>query len=89
MILNRRAGYASFEAAAFYGLVAPQGMPPEVVTKLSATRSAHCQPELQDKMKTLAVMPGDTTPARFEAFSRREVSLRGERVRCRNTRPAR
>lgn len=81
-------GFPGFDAAAFYGLVAPKGTPPEVVDLLSAAiRTAVRQPDVREKMKTLTFAPGDTTPAQFETFIRREVSLWGGLVKRRNIRP--
>ena len=81
-------GFPGFDAAAFYGLVAPKGTPAEVVETLSAAiRAAVRQPEVREKMQALTFAPGDTTPAQFEAFIRAEVALWGGLVRRRNIRP--
>ncbi|MDB5371933.1 MAG: Tripartite-type tricarboxylate transporter, receptor component TctC [Belnapia sp.] len=81
-------GFPDFDAAAFYGLVAPKGTPPEVVEKLAADiRGALRQADVREKMRALTFVPGDTTPAQFTDFIRNEVSLWGDLVKRRNIRP--
>ncbi len=81
-------GFPGYDAAAFYGLVAPKETPAEVVEKISADlrRILHL-PEVRSRMQGMTFLPGNTTPAEFGAFMRQEAARWGGLVQRRNIRP--
>jgi tripartite-type tricarboxylate transporter receptor subunit TctC len=82
-------GYPGYDAAAFYGLVAPKETPPEIVEKISADlRRILQQPNVRARMQGMTFAPGDTTPAQFTDFIQQEAARWGDLVRRRNIRPA-
>ncbi len=81
-------GFGGYDAAAFYGLVAPRGTPPEIVEKISADlRSVLRAPDVRDRMQGLTFVPGNTTPAEFDKFIKDEAARWGGLVKKRNIRP--
>lgn len=63
-----------YEATAFYGLAAPKGTPPEVVTKLNAELNAALQmPDLSAKIVDLGGVVMTGTPAEFGSYVGREI----------------
>ena len=81
-------GFPGYDAAAFYGLVAPRDTPAEVVEKISADlRGILRQPEVRGRMLGMTFAPGNTTPAEFTSFIQEEAGRWGGLVRRRNIRP--
>jgi tripartite-type tricarboxylate transporter receptor subunit TctC len=67
-------GYAGFEAVAWFGLLAPQGTPPDIVLRMQAeTRKALAKPALDARLRALGAVPLGTTPEAFSALIRRET----------------
>ncbi|VCU68401.1 Tripartite tricarboxylate transporter family receptor [Pigmentiphaga humi] len=61
-------GYPGFESLEWFGLVAPKGIPEDVLAKLNtAFRHASRQPAVQAEIAKLGYMPVDETPAQFTA----------------------
>ncbi len=81
-------GFPGYDAAAFYGLVAPRETPSDVVAKISADlRTVLALPEVRARMRETTFIPGDTTSETFAAFIRQEANQWGDLVKRRNIRP--
>ncbi len=81
-------GFPGYDAAAFYGLVAPRETPAAVVARIAADlRTVLALPEVRTRMRETTFIPGDTTPQSFGAFIRQEVDQWGGLVQRRNIRP--
>lgn len=67
-------GYPDYQAAGWYGLIAPAGTPKAVISKLSTTMTQYLkQPETAKWLERQGMVPQLTTPAEFRTF------LAGER----------
>ena len=61
-----QAGYAGFHSESWYGLVAPAGTPPEVVTRLQReVARAMALPDVRERLAAQAVFGGGETPEEF------------------------
>ncbi|MDF3836704.1 tripartite tricarboxylate transporter substrate binding protein [Cupriavidus basilensis] len=68
-------GYPGFEATAWYGVIAPPGMAPELVQKLNkASVAAINSPEVSQKVRENGGTPSTTSSEEFGAFIRSEVT---------------
>ncbi len=68
--------FPGFEAEVWYGIMAPGGTPPEVVTRLNqAVVTAMADPEVQKKFVENSVAPTSSTPAGMQARVVREYEL--------------
>jgi len=69
------AGVPDYEATQWYGLVAPAGTPPEIITRLhaEATQALKTQ-EMKDKLAGDGAEPVGTTPAEFAAHIKAELA---------------
>jgi tripartite-type tricarboxylate transporter receptor subunit TctC len=66
--------YPGFDVMAFNALVAPAGMPPPVLEKLSADiRAVVNSPEFADKVRHLGIFPLGNTPQELEAWMRDQI----------------
>lgn len=66
-------GLSGFESVGWFGLVAPAGMPPEVVRRLNAAFvKALNDPSAAEKIRVLGAEPSPTSPEAFAAFIRSE-----------------
>lgn len=69
------AGFPTFEAVAWFGLLAPKGTPEAVVSRLNDEfRSALAQPEVTKRLTDLGAEVGSGTPAEFAQFISAEVA---------------
>jgi len=69
------AGYPGFEAAAWFGLLAPARTPPSVIARLHrGLMDAMQAPEVSGRLEDLALVPVGSTPAEFAAFIPREIA---------------
>jgi tripartite-type tricarboxylate transporter receptor subunit TctC len=68
-------GVPDYEATQWYGLVAPAGTPPEIITRLhaEATQALKTQ-EMKDKLAGDGAEPVGTTPAEFAAHIKAELA---------------
>jgi tripartite-type tricarboxylate transporter receptor subunit TctC len=67
--------YPGFEATSVQALIAPAGVPPDVLAKLSAAVQAIVRsPEFATKVTQSDLEPIASTPAEFNAFARRETA---------------
>jgi tripartite-type tricarboxylate transporter receptor subunit TctC len=68
-------GYLGYEAATWYGVLAPAGTPAAMVKKLNADITATLnQPELKQRMSAQGADPAPTSPEEFAAYIKSEVS---------------
>ncbi|MET1115313.1 MAG: tripartite tricarboxylate transporter substrate binding protein [Comamonas sp.] len=68
-------GVAGFDATAWFGLFAPQGVSPEIVARLNgAVNEALQDPQVAEKLLQLGAEPVQTTPEAFDAFFKGEVA---------------
>ena len=67
-------GFAGFDVASWYGIVAPAGAPPEVVRKLNAdiVRILE-QPDVRQRFAQLGTEPGGGSPESFAATLRADI----------------
>jgi len=76
------AGVPGYGADAWYGLLAPRGTPPAVVTKLSTTLAKALEtPAVREKLLAQGVEPVGGTPQQFRAFLKTEMEQWGKVVR--------
>jgi tripartite-type tricarboxylate transporter receptor subunit TctC len=78
------AGMKGFTDEAWYGLLAPAKVPPEVVARLNeAMKKTMASPELRQKLEQIGARPVGNSPAEFTAQVRSEIArmkkLVGER----------
>jgi len=63
------AGVKGYEAAQWYGVVAPAGTAPAIVNKLAADITAIvAQPDVAERFYSQGIEPVSSTPAQFAAF---------------------
>lgn len=63
------AGFASFETVAWFGVLAPAGTPPEIVTKLGIEIAKIARTsDMRDKLMALGAEPIGSTPSEFKAI---------------------
>lgn len=68
------AGYSDIDSGSYYGILAPAGTPPEIVTKLNAAiKETLTTPELKRTMATLDNDIVGAGPNEFEAFLRNDI----------------
>ena len=68
-------GYASFEAVAWFGVLAPDGTPAPIVDKLSREINAVLQmPEVNAKLVSMGANVVGTSPADFRSFMAGEIN---------------
>jgi tripartite-type tricarboxylate transporter receptor subunit TctC len=76
-------GYPSVNSDNWYGLVAPAGMPPEILERLRAASVKALQSaELKQQFATQSALPSPTTPAEFAAFVKAEQAKWGPVVQA-------
>ena len=69
------AGVTGYDAAAWFGLVAPAGTPKAVVDKLAAeTQKILKQPDVAERLSGLGAEPVGSTPDQFAAFIKVEIA---------------
>lgn len=67
-------GYPGYEAATWYGVLAPAGTPRAVVLKLNSDIAATLmRPDLRQRMASEGAEPAPTTPDEFAAYIQSEV----------------
>lgn len=68
-------GFADFEAAAWFGLVATGGSSPAAIARLNAeANKALKAPDVRDKLIAQGMYPVGTTPEQFDAHIRAEIA---------------
>jgi len=68
-------GYPGFDASSWFGLVGPAGLPPDIVTKVSAEVARALKvPEMRDKFIQQGADPVGSTPEEFAEYMRAETA---------------
>lgn len=68
-------GYPAFDVAAWYGIIAPPGLPADILQKLNAASIKVIQsPAMQEWLLNMGSTPAPTTPAEFSAFIKSEIT---------------
>jgi tripartite-type tricarboxylate transporter receptor subunit TctC len=76
-------GYPSVNSDNWYGLVAPAGMPPEILERLRAASVKALQSaELKQQFATQSALPSPTTRVEFAAFIKAEQAKWGPVVQA-------
>src|SRR5438477_4377240 len=66
-------GLGDFESVGWFGLVAPAGTPPDVITRLNAAFAAALNnPAVAEKFRALGAEPSPTSPDKFAQFIQSE-----------------
>ena len=76
-------GYPGFEAGSWYGLYAPAGTPPEIVTKLHAELAKALEKaEMRKQLSAQGAEPIGNSPQEFAAFIRAEIDKWAKVIRA-------
>ena len=68
-------GVTDFDATAWFGLFAPQGVPREIISRLNAEVSESIKDaQVREKLLQLGAEPAQATPDEFDAFFKGEVA---------------
>ena len=79
------AGVKGYDAASWFGLLAPAGTPPEIVAQLSEeTRRILNLPDVREKLLSLGAQPAGSTPEEFARFIDAEIAKWGRVIRSAN-----
>ena len=75
------AGFPSFDMASWWGLLAPAGLPKEILARVHAeTLKAVTQPDTKDKLAAQGILVVTNTPEQFAAYLRSEIANWGRIV---------
>ena len=67
--IEEAAGLKGFEASSWFGLLAPAGTPPDVVSRIQQeVAKSLASPALKERLATLGAIPSGNTPAQFAAL---------------------
>ena len=81
-------GVKGYEAAQWYGVVAPAGTPAPIVTKLSTEVNAIvAQPEVAERFYSQGIEPVGSTPEQFAAFIKTSVTKYAKIVKALGVKP--
>jgi tripartite-type tricarboxylate transporter receptor subunit TctC len=79
------AGMKGFTDEAWYGLLAPKGVPPDVIKRLTdAVNKSLADPALRKRIEEVGARPVGNSPQEFAAQIRREVDRMKQVVKTRN-----
>jgi tripartite-type tricarboxylate transporter receptor subunit TctC len=77
-----------FEASSWHGLFAPRGTDPAIIRRLgAATAALLAKPEMQARLRDIAMEPTPTTPEQFAARLAADIAVWGQVIRQANIRP--
>lgn len=80
-------GYPGFEAGSWYGLFAPAGTPPDIVSRLNADMVKSLRsPETRKLLSQQGAEPVGNSEAEFAAFIRDEIAKWGRVIKAANVR---
>ncbi len=75
-------GLPNFDLTVWYGISAPAGTPPDVISLLNKElRAILKQPDIQERLKGIGMESSDTTPEQFGQFIASETTRWGQLVR--------
>ncbi|HEX4411301.1 MAG TPA: tripartite tricarboxylate transporter substrate-binding protein [Xanthobacteraceae bacterium] len=78
-------GLPGFEASVWYALLAPKGVPPDVITKLNAASNAYLHTaNTETVLNNLGVSTAGGTPDELKAFTASEIAKWGPIVKAAN-----
>jgi tripartite-type tricarboxylate transporter receptor subunit TctC len=84
----QEAGVQGYETDLWTGILAPQGTPPAVLSKLhSEIVQVAALPEVKEALGRQGATPSTTTPQEFSAFMKSEYAKWGRVVKEANVRP--
>ena len=67
--VEEAAGLKGFEASSWFGLLAPAGTPPDVVSRIQQeVAKSLATPAMKERLATLGAIPSGNTPAQFAAL---------------------
>ncbi|MCW5651699.1 MAG: tripartite tricarboxylate transporter substrate binding protein [Ramlibacter sp.] len=73
--IEEAAGLKGFDASSWFGLLAPAGTPPDVVSRIQQeTAKALASPAIKEKLLAQGAIPGGNTPAEFARFIDSEIA---------------
>jgi len=76
-------GVPGYEVIAWFGVLAPAGVPPAVVERLNgAIGTVMAMPEVRDKLSSLGADLRASTPAEFDRQIRSEIDKWGKVVKA-------
>jgi tripartite-type tricarboxylate transporter receptor subunit TctC len=79
------AGLKGFTDEAWYGLLAPGKVPPEVLARLTAAmKKVMAEPELRERLEKIGARPVGNSPDEFKAQIHREIAHMKQLVQERN-----
>ena len=85
----REAGVKDYDSMTWYGIVAPTGTPPEIVTKLSAETAAILKhPETNERLSKEGADPVGSTPQEFGRFMQQEIEKWRKVIRAAGIEPS-
>ena len=68
-------GLKGFDIGTWFGILAPAGTPPEIITRLNgAIVAAEQMPDLRERLSSQGLDPVSTTPAQFAEHIRKELA---------------
>jgi tripartite-type tricarboxylate transporter receptor subunit TctC len=71
---SKEAGIQNFEVPIWYGILAPAGVPADIIGRLNAELTrALTAPDMKDRLATVGIEPASSTPEQFGAFIRTEA----------------
>jgi tripartite-type tricarboxylate transporter receptor subunit TctC len=77
-----QAGYPELEAVLWYGMLAPAGTPPAVISRLNqAFTKIAASPEARERFASVGTDPMSSTPEQFAEFLKKETARWGKVVR--------
>jgi|LNFM01.1.fsa_nt_gb tripartite-type tricarboxylate transporter receptor subunit TctC len=81
-------GMKGYEASNWYGMVAPAGTPPAIITRLQ--RELHAvnnAPDIREALLSRGIDPDSSTPGEFTAYIRAETAKWGKVISAANLKP--
>ncbi len=78
----REAGLPAYQAGSWYGILAPAGTPPAIISRVNAdVRTALANAELQKQLATQGMEPAAISPEQFAALLRDDYERWGKLIR--------